>query len=96
MSAAIDYANMAVVLGPTQFSMLELAARQWLAKEDFDRTYHYACRMLENLPIPTPDIPKWTVKILILLSLVPKFKRIDKTALESFSKFEKSVSENFK
>ena len=94
VGSAIEYANRVLVADPTDFSMLLLAARYWSAKHDEDRTYHYACRALDNPPNTNPEIPKWVFWILKPLYIFKKFRNFEEKCRKDFEKDENKDKEN--
>ena len=82
---AIKYAERALSADPNDFNSLSVAARYWNSMKDEGQTYRYACRILENLPEPLPEVPN-----VILLALHP-FIRISRRLRD----FANQVSADF-
>ena len=92
----IEYANKALVVDPNNFSMLMVAARYWLSLNDADRTFLYACRVVDNPPIQVPEIPKWVFCILKPLSIFRRFRHFEKNTKMDLSKNDERDEDNLK
>ena len=92
----IEYVNKALVADPKSFSMLMIAVRYWLNLNDSDRTYLYVCRVVDNPPIQTPEIPKWIFWILKPLSIFRRFRHFEKNTKKDLSKYDKRDIDDLK
>ena len=88
---AVQYANKSLAINPIDFDMLMLAARYWRKMNDDDKTYHYACRIIENPPEPFPSIPKWLFWVVKPLSLIFKgLRNIEERSTNDFAENERN------
>lgn len=77
--------------------MLMLAVRYWYNKKEDEKTYQYACRIIENPPEPTEAMPSWGFLIIKPFSLLFKrFKVAEEKAKKAFSEEERRREENIK
>ena len=93
---AIKWAEIGLAKDPTSYHFLMIAARYWSRKNDEDRTYHYACRVIES---PQYSF-EWVKKLIFLLfkglSVFKKFQNIEAKARADAASSEQGVKNNLK
>ncbi len=91
---AFHFANKQLALDPTDYDMLLLVARYWSKSNDEDKTYHYVCCALENIPTSTAEIPSWVYLLLKPLSLTRKFRGLEARSKANNLKHDKNENDN--
>ena len=93
LDSAIGAANAALALNGEHFESLQLLARVYLTRSDYEKTKDYVQRALRNYPEPLPGSPRFFFWVLRVLSIFPAIRRLEKAAKEDLSDPNKDAKE---
>lgn len=98
LGQAVIFAERYLKHNSSDFDMLSLVNRYWSGKEDKEKIYQFACRLIENAPDRLPDMPNWIFWLLSPLILLARLigvkdfkERTNQVLLSRNREIEKSL-----
>lgn len=73
-----------------------ISVRYWSSVKNWDNTYIFACKALQNTPMDIPPFPDWLKSIAIFISKFDKFKHLHTTTEEGLIKQADENKKNIK